>query len=149
MFCLFRNSRFIYPLNYIVFVLSIAPVFYWLYFALVEKSFLDNFIKGQTLFVDLLLGLPVVLLFAVIIYAMIYWTLKVITILVAPFLLEENKLDLEEDTFDPASMEEHGKDYWLKEQEEQEVKQEKQQANQQKEMDNPVNKNKLDKDSHQ
>lgn len=117
MFCLFRNSRFIYPLNYLVLVLSLAPVFYWLYFTLVEKSFLDNFIKGQTLFVDLLLGLPVVLLFAVIIYAMIYWTLKVVTIIVAPYLLEENKYEEEKDSFDPASMEEHGEDYWLKEQE--------------------------------
>jgi len=113
MFCLFRNSRFIYPLNYIVFILSIAPVGYWLYFTLVEKSFLDNFIKGQTLFIDLLLGLPIVLLFAIIIYAMIYWTLKVATILVAPYLLEENKYeDLSQDVLDPAITEQHGEDYW-------------------------------------
>lgn len=112
MFCLFRNTRFVYPLNYLAFILSIMPVIYWLYFALIEKSFLNNFISGQTLFVDLLLGLPVVLLFAIIIYAMIYWVFKIIIILLAPYLLEENKCETDSDTFDPATIQEYGEDYW-------------------------------------
>ncbi len=112
MFCLFRNSRFIYPLNYFVLILSLAPVIYWLYFTLIKKSFIDNFFSGQSLFVDLLFGLPIVLLFAIIIYAMIYWTLKVITILLAPYLLEQNTYPEEQDTLDPAITEEHGEDYW-------------------------------------
>jgi hypothetical protein len=96
-----------------------APVIYWLYFTFVKKSFLDNFIKGQSLFVDLLFGLPIVLLFAIIIYAMIYWTLKVVAILLAPYLLEENKYDdLVEDVLDPAIAEEHGEDYWKETEEE-------------------------------
>jgi len=118
MFCLFRNSRFIYPLNYIVLAISLGPVFYWLYFTFVEKSFLDNFMSGQALIVDLLFGLPIVLLFAIIIYAMMYWTLKVIAILFAPYLLVENKFPEQQDSFDPASTEEYGEDYWKKDTEE-------------------------------
>jgi len=101
-----------------VLAISLGPVFYWLYFTFVEKSFLDNFMSGQALIVDLLFGLPIVLLFAIIIYAMMYWTLKVIAILFAPYLLVENKFPEQQDSFDPASTEEYGEDYWKKDTEE-------------------------------
>ncbi|WP_024850877.1 hypothetical protein [Hydrogenovibrio kuenenii] len=111
MFCLFRNSKIAYPLNLWVLFISIAPVFYWLYFTLVEKDFLHNFVNGKTLFVDLLLGLPVVLIFAVVIYAMVFWVLKLIVILLWPSQIVPLKpLEPEDGELDP----ELGEDYWMK-----------------------------------
>ncbi len=115
MFCLFRNSRIVNPLNYLVLILSWLPTLYWLYFTLVEKSFLHNFFDGASLMVDLLLGLPIVLLFAIIIYAMVYWTFKVIIIIFAPYMIEKNsEVEMPEDSLDPAMVEEFGDDYWQK-----------------------------------
>lgn len=108
MFCLFRYSRIIAPYHFWVNVISIAPVIYWLYFALVEKAFLDNFLSGQTLFVDLLLGLPVVLIFAIVIYAMVFWLLKLTIVLLVPSWiiklepLQETENDELDEVFDPS-----------------------------------------------
>jgi len=87
MFCLFKNSKIAYPLNWIVLFLSLFGVVYWLHFAFIEKDFLETVFEGQALFVDLLLGLPVVLIFAVVVYAMIFWTLKVLIILFLPQMI--------------------------------------------------------------
>lgn len=84
MFDLFKNSRLTYPLNWVVLWLSLAGLGYWLYFAFIEKAFLDRMLGGTALFVDLLLGLPVVLIFALVVYALIYWGLKVLVILFLP-----------------------------------------------------------------
>lgn len=109
MFCLFRNSKIAYPLNLWVWLASIAPVMYWLYFAMVEKDFLHNFVSGQSLFVDLLLGLPVVLIFAIVIYAMVFWVLKLLVILLMPsWIIPLTPLEEEEAPLDP----ELGEDYW-------------------------------------
>ncbi len=81
MFCLFKNSRIAYPLNWWVWLASLSGTGYWLYFAFIEKAFLQKVFAGQALFVDLLLGLPVVLVFALVVYAMIFWGLKVLIIL--------------------------------------------------------------------
>lgn len=81
MFCLFKNSRIAYPLNWWVWLASLGGTGYWLYFAFIEKAFLQKVFAGQALFVDLLLGLPVVLVFALVVYAMIFWGLKVLIIL--------------------------------------------------------------------
>ncbi|MGE4499274.1 MAG: hypothetical protein AB7C96_02915 [Hydrogenovibrio sp.] len=81
MFCLFKNSRIAYPLNWLVWLASLGGTLYWLYFAFIEKAFLQKVFAGQALFVDLLLGLPVVLVFALVVYAMIFWGLKVLIIL--------------------------------------------------------------------
>lgn len=111
MFCLFRNSKIAYPLNLWVLIISIAPVLYWLYFALVQKDFLHNFVSGKSLFVDLLLGLPVVLIFAIVIYAMVFWVLKLIVILLWPGQIVPLKPLSEQDAeLDP----ELGEDYWMK-----------------------------------
>lgn len=89
MFCLFKNSRLRYPLNFLVWGISIFGVLYWLNFAFIEKAFLEKFFGGEVLFVDLLLGLPVVLIFALVIYAVIYWGLKVLVILFVPSMVEQ------------------------------------------------------------
>ena len=88
MFDLFKNSRLTYPLNWVVLWLSLAGLGYWLYFAFIEKAFLERMLGGTALFVDLLLGLPVVLIFALVVYALIYWGLKVLVILFLPNWLQ-------------------------------------------------------------
>lgn len=113
MFCLFKNSRIAFPINYLVLLISLGGTGYWLYFAFVEKAFLEIMFAGKALFVDLLLGLPVVLIFAVVVYAMIFWLLKVALILVLPQYIipitpPESELS---DELDPAL----GNDYWDKE----------------------------------
>lgn len=84
MFCLFKSSRLTPSLHTFANGLAWFAVLAWLYFAFVEKSFLDNFWAGQSLLIDLLLGLPIVLIFAVVVYAMVYWPIKVLVILVYP-----------------------------------------------------------------
>ncbi|MDG4813021.1 hypothetical protein P8629_08365 [Hydrogenovibrio sp. 3SP14C1] len=113
MFCLFKNSKIAYPFNWIVLLLSLAGVTYWLHFAFIEKEFLMTMFEGQALFVDLLLGIPVVLIFAVVVYAMIFWTLKVLIILFFPQLiiqLEAPQAELS-DELDPSL----GESYWQQE----------------------------------
>ncbi|MBD3822538.1 MAG: hypothetical protein IE914_09820 [Thiotrichales bacterium] len=110
MFCLFRNSKIRYPLNLWVWLASMAPVVYWLYFAFVEKSFLQNFLSGQSLFIDLLLGLPIVLIFGIVIYAMIYWLLKFIVIMFWPQMIEKLDVTSEEEQMPDPSL---GENYWM------------------------------------
>ena len=113
MFCLFKNSKIAYPFNWIVLLLSLAGVAYWLHFAFIEKEFLMTMFEGQALFVDLLLGIPVVLIFAVVVYAMIFWVLKVLIILFFPQLiiqLEAPQAELS-DELDPSL----GESYWQQE----------------------------------
>jgi len=113
MFCLFKNSKIAYPLNWIVLLLSLAGVAYWLHFAFIEKEFLMTMFEGQALFVDLLLGLPVVLIFAVVVYAMIFWLLKVLIILFLPQMIIQLEAPQSElsDELDPSL----GESYWQQE----------------------------------
>lgn len=110
MFCLFKNSKIAYPLNWIVLLLSLAGVAYWLHFAFIEKEFLKTVFEGQALFVDLLLGIPVVLIFAVVVYAMIFWVLKVLIILFLPQMIIQIEAPQAElsDELDPSL----GESYW-------------------------------------
>lgn len=84
MFCLFKNSRLNPLLNLISLLLSWGAVAYWAHFAFIEKSFLENVFSGQAFFIDLLFGLPIVLIFAIVIYAMVSWTFKLLVILLYP-----------------------------------------------------------------
>lgn len=113
MFCLFKNSKIAYPLNWIVLLSSLAGVAYWLHFAFIEKEFLKTVFAGQALFVDLLLGIPVVLIFAVVVYAMIFWLLKVLIILFLPQMIVQLDAPQSElsDELDPSL----GEAYWQQE----------------------------------
>lgn len=84
MFCKFRQSKLQFPINWVVAIISLLPVLVWLHFAFVQKGFLSQFVAGQTLLVDLFLGLPVVLVFAIVIYAMMAWSLKLLIMLFMP-----------------------------------------------------------------
>lgn len=111
MFCLFKNSRLSLPFHLLASLLSWSSVLYWLYFSFINKSFLENVFSGKALFVDLLFGLPIVLIFAIVIYAFIYWSLKVLVILFLPHtLIEVQSNNTLSDELDPSL----GDDYWEK-----------------------------------
>lgn len=111
MFCLFKNSRLSLPFHLLASLLSWSSVLYWLYFSFINKSFLENVFSGKALFIDLLFGLPIVLIFAIVIYAFIYWSLKVLVILFLPHtLIEVQSNNTLSDELDPSL----GDDYWEK-----------------------------------
>ena len=121
MFCLFRNSKIHPKLDKYAILASLLSVFAWLYFAFVEKSLMSKLFEGKALIVDLVFGLPLVLAMAIVVYALVYWSLKLIVI----FLLPQAIIHIEPET-DHALLEEemaeleevHGKEYWNKAEEE-------------------------------
>lgn len=116
MFCLFRNSKIHPKLDKYAIIASLLSVFAWLYFAFVEKSLLSKLLEGKALIVDLVFGLPLVLAMAIVVYAMVYWSLKLLVI----FLLPQAIVPNDPDTFDTTLSDEeiaelektHGKEYW-------------------------------------
>jgi len=117
MFCLFRNSKIHPRLDKYAILASLLSVFAWLYFAFVEKSLMSKLFEGKALIVDLVFGLPLVLAMAIVVYALVYWSLKLIVI----FLIPQAIINIEPET-DHALLEEemaeleevHGKEYWNK-----------------------------------
>ncbi len=119
MFCLFRNSHIHPSLNRYVILLSLFGVIGWLYFTFIEKSLVNMLMSGDALIVDLVLGLPLVLMMGVVVYATIYWTCKILIILLLPQLIvpaepESDVLQeqLEEDNIQVLE-EQHGSEYWV------------------------------------
>lgn len=116
MLCLFRNSRIHPRLDKYAILASWFSVFAWLYFAFIEKSLMNKLIEGKALIVDLVFGLPLVLALAVVVYALVYWTLKLIVI----FLIPQAIVRIDADESFPENMDdeirqledEHGKEYW-------------------------------------
>ncbi len=127
MFCLFRNSHIHPSLNRYVILLSLFGVIGWLYFSIIEKSLVGKVMSGEALIVDLVFGLPLVLMMGVVIYATIYWTCKILIIIALPQAIvpAEPEVDivqeqLEEDNIH-ALEEKHGSEYWTKEDSQSEV----------------------------
>lgn len=119
MFCLFRNSHIHPSLNRYVILLSLFAVIAWLYFTMVEKSLVSMVVSGEALIVDLVFGLPLVLMMGVVVYATIYWTCKILIIIALPqFIIppaaeDDLQEQLEEDNIQ-ALEERHGSEYWTK-----------------------------------
>lgn len=120
MFCLFRNSHIHPSLNRYVILLSLFGVIGWLYFTLIEKSLVNMVVSGEALIVDLVFGLPLVLMMAVVVYATIYWTCKILIIIALPQLIvpaapemDVLREQLEEDNIQDLE-ERHGSEYWTK-----------------------------------
>ncbi|MDA3807764.1 MAG: hypothetical protein PF440_07610 [Thiomicrorhabdus sp.] len=118
MFCLFRNSHIHPRLNRYVILLSLLGVIGWLYFTIIEKSLVTMLKSGDALIVDLVFGLPLVLMMGVVIYATIYWTCKILIIIALPKFIvpaepEGDVLQeqLEEDNIQTLE-EQHGSEYW-------------------------------------
>lgn len=97
MLCLFRNARLSPFFHLLASLISWGSVFYWFYFSLIHKSFLENVFSGQVLLVDLLFGLPIVLIFAIVIYAFLYWSIKLFVILVFPHTIIHLSSDIADD----------------------------------------------------
>ena len=84
MLYLFRHYRIEPKLNRYAVLLIFSVVAIWLYFSFVEKSFVGKMISGDALIVDLVLGLPLVLMLTIIVYACAYWSCKLIIIFLLP-----------------------------------------------------------------
>lgn len=118
MFCLFRNSHIHPTLNRYVILVSLLSVIGWLYFSFVEKSLVSKVFEGQALIVDLVFGLPLVLMLAVVVYATVYWSCKLLIIFLAPQAIVANQSE-EEASSQKAETEEVkalekelGQEYW-------------------------------------
>ncbi len=116
MLCLFRNSRIHPRLDKYAILASLLSVFAWLYFAFIEKALMTKLIEGKALIVDLVFGIPLVLALAVVVYALVYWTLKIIVIFLIPQAIvpanpDEGMVELSEEEL--AELEnQHGEAYW-------------------------------------
>lgn len=118
MLCLFRNTKIHPSINLYAVLISLFAVIAWLYFTFIEKELFNKLFQGQALIVDLVFGLPLVLALAVVVYATVYWMLKLLIILLLPKAImhidsEEGLDDTLED--DIAELEkQHGDEYWNK-----------------------------------
>jgi len=119
MLCLFRNTKIHPKLNKYAILISLIAVLGWLYFTFIEKNLLQKLFEGQALIVDLVFGLPLVLALAIVVYATVYWVLKLLLIVLVPQAIVHIESDdihtdvLEEDI--EILEEEHGKEYWNQE----------------------------------
>lgn len=119
MLCLFRNTKIHPRLNKYAILVSLMAVLGWLYFTFIEKNLLQKLFEGQALIVDLVFGLPLVLALAIVVYATVYWVLKLLVIVLLPQAIVHIDSDdvhadvLEEDIEDLENK--HGKEYWNQE----------------------------------
>lgn len=115
MLCLFRNSKIHPKLDKYAILASLMSVFAWLYFAFIEKALMSKLLEGKALIVDLVFGLPLVLALAVVVYATVYWTLKIILIYLLPqaIIHHDENLVPELTPEEIAELEaKFGKEYW-------------------------------------
>ncbi len=114
-FYLFRHHRIEPKLNRYAVLLSLGAVIGWLYFSFIEKSFVGKMISGDALIVDLVLGLPLVLMFTIIVYACAYWSCKLLIIFLLPqALIPYQREDPKQEAETQRQEEAHGKNYWNK-----------------------------------
>jgi len=102
MLCLFKNSK-LSPLFHVIgLIISLSLVGYWLYFAMIDKSFISHLWSGKLLMIDLLFGLPIVLVFAVVIYAFSYWLFKLAIIVLFPqTIIQIESMEDSDEEIDP------------------------------------------------
>ncbi|MDG6778059.1 hypothetical protein QCB44_04995 [Thiomicrorhabdus sp. zzn3] len=95
-------------------VISWLAVAAWLYFAFIEKALWSKLFSGEALLVDLLLGLPLVLMLAVVVYATLYWLLKLLVVVFLPQAIvpAESEHDAQLDENHKALEETYGERYW-------------------------------------
>lgn len=97
MLCLFRNSQIHPKLDPVAVALSWAATLYWLYFAFIEKALLDKIQTGNALLIDLVFGFPLVIFFAIMVYATVYWAIKLLLVVLWPVALIEKPQSFETD----------------------------------------------------
>lgn len=116
MLCLFRNTKLHPTINLFAIIISLASVAGWLYFTFIHKNLMKMVMEGQALIVDLVFGLPLVLALAVVVYATVYWVLKLLVILLMPkFIIhidsEEVHHSMQQDDLSELEQQ-HGAEYW-------------------------------------
>jgi len=117
MFCLFRNTHLKAPFSHFALALSWVSALYWSYFTFIEKDFWHKIQTGQAMLVDLVLGLPLVIAIAIVLYAATYWSIKLVAIFLLPHLTYyyDSAAQVENDE-ELAQMESKlGSEYWTKE----------------------------------
>ncbi len=113
MFNLFRHYRIEAKLNRYAVLFSLSVVLAWLYFSFIEKSFVGKIMSGEALLVDFVLGLPLIFMFTVIIYACAYWLCKWLVIFFLPHAMIPYSLkDQMSDDETKHQEETHGENYW-------------------------------------
>jgi hypothetical protein len=102
---LFRYGRLPRLVHQLLLATSFLAAAYWLYFAVVKMQLLPRFLEGEALILDAVVGFPLVLALAIVVYAIVFWIVKIILIILYPSWLSlprEYYDDLEQDYFDPA-----------------------------------------------
>ncbi|VAW43881.1 hypothetical protein MNBD_GAMMA04-1814 [hydrothermal vent metagenome] len=113
MFDLFRHYRIEPKLHRYAVLFSLSVVLGWLYFSFIEKSFVGKMLSGEALIVDLVLGLPLVFMFTVIVYACAYWLCKWLVIFFLPHAMIPYPLKNKMSDDETERQEEtHGEEYW-------------------------------------
>ncbi|HIE39962.1 MAG TPA: hypothetical protein EYP76_00845 [Thiomicrorhabdus sp.] len=116
LFYFFRHYRIESKLNRYAVLFSLSAVIGWLYFSFIEKSFVGKMMSGEAQMVDLVLGLPLVMMFTIIVYACAYWFCKLLVIALLPRAMvpyqREEDPKQEEETLQQEKT--HGKNYWNK-----------------------------------
>lgn len=98
---LFRYGVLPRSMHLIMLGLGWLAALYWLYFTIIHKELLQRLLKGETHLLDALVGFPLILALAVVVYAIVFWLLKVVVILIAPHRLTMPKEEGEHE-FDPS-----------------------------------------------
>lgn len=117
MFCLFKNSHIHPRINLYVVLVSLLSVVAWLYFAFIEKELMTKLFEGQAIMVDLLLGIPLVLMLAVVVYATVYWFFKLLIVYLLPqAIVPAQQFDTLDDEVSEETLEslqeQLGEEYW-------------------------------------
>ena len=93
-------------------------VLVWLNFTFIEKELVFKVVAGEAILVDLLFGVPLVLMLAVVVYATIYWFLKLVVVYLFPQTIMpisdyDNQSELLEDPeLEQILQEKYGQQYW-------------------------------------
>lgn len=99
---LFRYAHPSKKLHQIMVLISAFAALMWLYYTVVAQQLLPRMIKGETELLDSLIGFPLILALAIVIYAIVYWSIKWLIIFISP---QKLSLPPEEDEveFDPST----------------------------------------------
>lgn len=92
----FRYGQLPKPIHRLMVAIGLFAGVSWLYFSIIEKQLIERLISGQAELLDALIGFPLVLALAVVVYAIIVWAIKLLIILIAPHWIElpaEDELD--------------------------------------------------------
>jgi hypothetical protein len=100
---LFRYGHLPARVHYFLLALGAAAAFYWLHFAVIKMALLPRLMAGETLLLDAIVGFPLVLAMAIVVYGIVFWFIKLVLIMLYPHWLTlppDHYAD--GDSFDPA-----------------------------------------------